>query len=261
MITPYYQPYWAPDFLEHYGIKNQKWGVKNGPPYPLDRGKDGRITQGQKKKKQGVIARMRAEHQKKVKAKQRAAIRAEKAKQAAKEKKETVSKEELRQKLLSSTDPKFISEHMDLLETKEIKERLDRIDTEAKVKNLLTNKNKKAVDKGMEWVNNVSKIAETTTKVAGAYTSVTNAAQLKKKQKKEAEAAKEKLRYDRKVAKEKAADEKAREDRRLQSELETNSKIRDILNAYAENAEAFSGITFDFDPRTGKMTFKADKKS
>lgn len=23
------------DFLMHYGIKGQKWGVKNGPPYPL----------------------------------------------------------------------------------------------------------------------------------------------------------------------------------------------------------------------------------
>ena len=24
------------DYLEHHGIKGQKWGVKNGPPYPLD---------------------------------------------------------------------------------------------------------------------------------------------------------------------------------------------------------------------------------
>lgn len=24
------------DYLAHYGIKGQKWGVKNGPPYPLD---------------------------------------------------------------------------------------------------------------------------------------------------------------------------------------------------------------------------------
>lgn len=28
-----------PDLLElyHHGIKGQEWGVKNGPPYPLDR--------------------------------------------------------------------------------------------------------------------------------------------------------------------------------------------------------------------------------
>lgn len=27
---------WEGQFLKHYGIKGQKWGVKNGPPYPLN---------------------------------------------------------------------------------------------------------------------------------------------------------------------------------------------------------------------------------
>lgn len=27
---------WEGQFLQHYGIKGQKWGVRNGPPYPLD---------------------------------------------------------------------------------------------------------------------------------------------------------------------------------------------------------------------------------
>lgn len=31
-----YQTPIRPDELYHHGIKNQKWGVKNGPPYPLD---------------------------------------------------------------------------------------------------------------------------------------------------------------------------------------------------------------------------------
>ncbi|MCI8992256.1 MAG: hypothetical protein HFG80_05935 [Eubacterium sp.] len=26
-----------PDELYHHGIKGQKWGVRNGPPYPIDR--------------------------------------------------------------------------------------------------------------------------------------------------------------------------------------------------------------------------------
>lgn len=25
------------DYLEHHGIQGQKWGIKHGPPYPLDR--------------------------------------------------------------------------------------------------------------------------------------------------------------------------------------------------------------------------------
>ena len=27
--------YWN-DELYHHGVKNQKWGVRNGPPYPLN---------------------------------------------------------------------------------------------------------------------------------------------------------------------------------------------------------------------------------
>ena len=29
--------------LYHHGIEGQKWGVKNGPPYPLDRGSGSRL--------------------------------------------------------------------------------------------------------------------------------------------------------------------------------------------------------------------------
>lgn len=24
------------DYLSHHGIKGQKWGVRNGPPYPIE---------------------------------------------------------------------------------------------------------------------------------------------------------------------------------------------------------------------------------
>lgn len=32
------------DMLEHHGIDGQKWGVRNGPPYPLERGKGKQIS-------------------------------------------------------------------------------------------------------------------------------------------------------------------------------------------------------------------------
>lgn len=48
------------DSLEHHGIKGQHWGVRNGPPYPLDREKHNRVTsQGNtspKKEGSGEIA-------------------------------------------------------------------------------------------------------------------------------------------------------------------------------------------------------------
>lgn len=236
MPNPYYNPYWLDlDSLEHHGVKNQKWGEKNGPPYPLSRGKDGRVTQTQKKKKQSLIARAKANHRKKVMAKERAKKAAERKKQKAKEAEENLSKEELREKLLKSTDPKFIAKHMDLLETKEIKDRLDRIDTEAKLKKLLKDdKSKKQVQAGMEWVGNIQKIAEATAKTAGAYTAVYNATQQK---------------------------EKVRREREQEAEnKKTNQKFQRIVNDYTKGVDSLGDIKVDFDPKTGKLSFQTTNK-
>lgn len=40
----------APNELYHHGIKNQHWGVRNGPPYPLDRKTSARIKKGHNEK-------------------------------------------------------------------------------------------------------------------------------------------------------------------------------------------------------------------
>lgn len=37
------------NYLAHHGIKGQKWGVKNGPPYPLDEQSEGRNAEFEKK--------------------------------------------------------------------------------------------------------------------------------------------------------------------------------------------------------------------
>lgn len=240
MPTPYYKPYWLnQDFLEHHGVKGQSWGKRNGPPYPLDRGKDGRVTKGQKKKKQGLIARLAANHKKKANAKQR-------VKKAAEEKKEAMSKEELREKLLKSTDPKFIAKHMDLLQTNEIKERLDRINTEANLKKLtVDNSSKKKVDAGMEWVKRIQTVAEATTKAAGAYTSVYNATQLKEKRKEEKDAAK------------RSEVRKAQQDK---ENRRTAARLQEIVETYTSSAEDLGDIKVDFDPTTGKLSFQTIKK-
>lgn len=49
----------SPSELFHHGIKNQHWGVRNGPPYPLDRKVSARIKKGHNeklrdKKREGV---------------------------------------------------------------------------------------------------------------------------------------------------------------------------------------------------------------
>lgn len=40
----------SPSELFHHGIKNQHWGVRNGPPYPLDRKVSARIKKGHNEK-------------------------------------------------------------------------------------------------------------------------------------------------------------------------------------------------------------------
>ena len=38
------------EHLQHHGIKNMHWGVKNGPPYPLDKKVSARIKKGKNEK-------------------------------------------------------------------------------------------------------------------------------------------------------------------------------------------------------------------
>lgn len=40
----YYKPYSPFEYLMHFGIKGQKWGVKRGPPYPLGCDKKKKVT-------------------------------------------------------------------------------------------------------------------------------------------------------------------------------------------------------------------------
>ncbi|MCI8569718.1 MAG: hypothetical protein HFH39_11740 [Lachnospiraceae bacterium] len=44
--------YYCYKALAHHGIKGQKWGVKNGPPYPLDRKDKNKVK---KTEKPGII--------------------------------------------------------------------------------------------------------------------------------------------------------------------------------------------------------------
>ncbi len=56
------------EHLAHHGVEGQKWGVRNGPPYPLDKsggkevaksGKGDKIETGQKKRKESALAKQR----------------------------------------------------------------------------------------------------------------------------------------------------------------------------------------------------------
>lgn len=228
--NPFYEPYWDTE-LEHHGIKGMHWGERRTPEQL------GHKPKG--KKKAGIIQNFK---KKAAKRKAQAAKAKAKKKVQNEQKKEELTekqKEELREKLLKSTDAKFISKHMDLLGTKEIKDRIDRIDTETKLKKLtVDDKKKKQLDKGMEWVGNIGKLAETTSKVAKAYSDTIDA--------------KDKL----SANKRKAEDERASN----REKREAAQKLNKILSDFSENQEAFEDLQVEFDSRTGKLSFKSKRR-
>ena len=125
--------YWD-DELYHHGIKGQSWGAQNGPPYPLNAAgkarfrdklkartkalKDGAISA---KKKLANISTVRKEN----KAAKKAAKMDEKAERRAEKRNQTLDK--------LSRSPTALYRNRDAYSTKELKDALDRINTEQKL--------------------------------------------------------------------------------------------------------------------------------
>lgn len=127
------------NYLMHHGILGQKWGKKNGPPYPLEAG-----DHSASEKKAGWIKSLRDKHAaNKRKKKQRAAlekarqVRAQKTaeKKAAEAKKAEFEKK--KQEILRSGDAKQILEYKDQLTDQEIQSALNRLRNERDIKSMV----------------------------------------------------------------------------------------------------------------------------
>lgn len=122
--------YWD-DELYHHGIKGQSWGVENGPPYPLN-------AAGKKRFRDRLKARIKAGTEatkKKISEASRVHKENKAARKAAKIEEKAAERAEKRQKTLDTLakSPTALYKNRDAYTTKELKDALDRINTEQKL--------------------------------------------------------------------------------------------------------------------------------
>ena len=116
-----YKPELDDEYIQHFGVLNMHWGIRNGPPYPLSRA----ISTGRKLKaaaKEGSVRRKRKKAQKK------AQITRAKNRQIKTFEKQT------KESIIKNKDIKTMLANVDKFTNKEINDLLDRLNVEQRLK-------------------------------------------------------------------------------------------------------------------------------
>lgn len=146
-------------YLEHHGIKGQKWGVRRYQDYAKGEKSKGVFIGDKKTPSKRQQRKAEKLKKKKFAEVQKARAKAEAEKKAEKEKKDR--DEKTREKLLKSRDPEYIAKHMHLLSNQELNERLSRLKSEEKMKELAKKKKKTGeqyIDSILKWGNKANDV-------------------------------------------------------------------------------------------------------
>lgn len=175
------------EYLEHHGTKGMKWGRR------LYQNKDGSLTPAGKRRYNKEMDKLKAE-KKKLRNEERTKKKLDKLNQMKtdvdtlkkKSKGEDVdieneTPEAKRERLLKSTNAKELYDNKDLLTTNELNERINRIDTEARLKSKIVEEHQQTgldyvntkMRKGSDTLNNVTNLYR---KVDDAYSTVAKSA-------------------------------------------------------------------------------------
>lgn len=148
--------------LQHSGILGQKWGQRNGPPYPL---KPSAHSAAEKKamKSSGNRGSSIAKYKAKVakKAQIEAVKKAEKQKKS--EEKKNAQSAKLKEKILKSRSVAKVYKHADLFSDQELQQLKNRFTLENDIKKL---KNSDFTQKGKDFIDKVGMAGDTLNKVA-----------------------------------------------------------------------------------------------
>lgn len=164
------------NYLMHHGILGMKWGVQNGPPYPL-----GASDHSASEKKAGWMKSLKAKSEAKKRAKKRAAA-IEKAKKtrAENEKQKKLEKEyeEKRQKILRSGKASEVAKYKGQMTNQELRDALNRIQWEAELSKYSAAETKSNFDKIDDVMKRVGTATDWVNKGVNAYNAIDKAMKL-----------------------------------------------------------------------------------